>query len=353
MLPGLHRVRSSLAGNRVAEYWYAWRGGPQILKVVARNATERDRLVAAATPAAADLYRQHVSPKTNDQFLSGLITLYLESGEYKRLADRTRRDIRIHLDVARTDLGEMEIQALNAPRARGILVSWRDRYKATPRTADNRLDCLSKVTKWAYDRGKIIANPLQAWPRLYRVDRADIIWTLPDFATLFRGQHRPFRVAVLLAALTGLRLGDLVRLTWKDVGEKAITIVTQKSRGVRVVTVPITPRMETLLKVIGRKDVGAVLTHSHGLPWTAAGLQTAMQRAKRDKPSIKALRHHDLRGTGATWLVRAGLPLSDVALVMGWTPARVGNIARRYVTSEAVAQGMLTRLKKNKSGSGL
>jgi integrase len=151
---------------------------------------------------------------------------------------------------------------------------------------------------------------------------------------------------VLFAAFSGLRLGDLVRVTWADVGEKAITLTTAKSRGKRVVIVPITPKLQAILKQIGRKDVGAVLTHSRGLPWTAWGIQTAMQRRKTAK-GVKGLRFHDLRGTAATHFARS-LPLADVARIMGWTPQRVDAIAARYVTAEAVAEGMLKRLKGNK-----
>jgi integrase len=93
-----------------------------------------------------------------------------------------------------------------------------------------------------------------------------------------------------------------------------------------VVIIPITPKTRAILKQIGRKDVGAVLTHSGGKPWTGWGLQTAMQRAK-ELGNIKGLRFHDLRGTAATHFPRQ-LPLADVARIMGWTPQRVDAIAK-------------------------
>jgi hypothetical protein len=52
-------------------------------------------------------------------------------------------------------------------------------------------------------------------------------------------------------------------------------------------------------------------------------------------------------------MVRAGLPLADVALVVGWLQDRVEAIACRYVTAEAVAAGMLERLRANKSRARL
>lgn len=352
MLPGLHRVRAPLTGGRIAEYWYAWRGGPRILSVQGRSDAELARLVDESAGAAVAAYRHAVKPGGNDRYVSGLIENYLASAEYTRLAVRTKADSRKLLDVARRDLGTMPIKALEAAGARQVLIAWRDRFKDTPKTADARLGALALVIGWAHRRGDLERNALEKWPRLYRVDRAEMVWTKPDLVKLLKGADPDFRRAVLLAAFTGLRLGDLVRLTWADVGQDAITLATAKSRGKRFVVIPITAKTKAVLKQIGRKDVGAVLSHSKGGPWTGWGLQTAMQRAKT-RTGIDGLRFHDLRGTAATHFVRAGLTPGDVATIMGWTPNRVEGIARRYVTAEAVAAGMLERLRKNKSGRRL
>lgn len=352
MLPGVHRVRAKLSGDRLAEYWYAWRGGPRILSLTAKSDAELARLIAENTGAAAAAYRQAVKPGGSDKYISGLVAKYLASAEYKKLAPRTRADLAKHLGVVRDGLGAMLLDALKAEGARKALLDWRDRYKSIPRTADAYLGSLALVLGWAKKRGDLTANPLEKLPRLYSVDRAETIWTKPELVKLLKGADPSFRQAVLLAAFTGLRLGDLVRVTWADVGTDAITLTTNKSKGRRVVVIPMTAKTKAVLKQIGRKDVGAVLTHSKGKPWTGWGLQTAMQRAKT-KRGIEGLRFHDLRGTAATHFVREGLGLADVATVMGWTPHRVESIARRYVTAEAVAAGMLERLRKNKSGSRL
>lgn len=351
MLPGAHRVRAKVAGG-VAAYWYAWRGGPIILKLKARSDAELDRLIDQNLAAAAEAYRRAVKPPPADAFLASLIVKYLDSAEYRQLAKRTKADLARDLAVVRAGLGEFPVEGLKADGARKELLEWRDNFKATPKTADARLGSLALVLAWAKKRGDIPGNPLEKWPRLYSVNRAEVIWTKADLIKLLRGADADFRRAVLLASFTGLRLGDLVRLTWADVGKDAITLATNKSGGQRVALIPITPKTRALLTQIGRKDVGAVLTHSRGKPWTAWGIQTAMQRAKTSR-GIKGLRFHDLRGTAATHFIRCGLPLADVALIMAWTPERVGNIARRYVTSEAIAAGMLKRIGENRSGARL
>jgi integrase len=350
MLPGVHKVRVKLAGGP-AEYWYAWRGGPRILTLRGRSDADLERLAQERFSEAAAAYRKAVAPQRADEFLSGLCVKYEESAEFKKLAPRTRADLKRHLSVVRNDIGVMALEALKSDGARKALLDWRDRYKSTPKTADAYLGALALVLSWAKKRGDLATNPLEKWPRLYSVNRAEAIWTKPDLIKLLKGVKPEFRRAVLLAAFTGLRLGDLVRLSWADVGQDAITLATAKSKGKRVVVIPITPKTRAILKQIGRKDVGAVLTHSGGKPWTGWGLQTAMQRAKVDR-GIKGLRFHDLRGTAATHFARH-LPLADVARIMGWTPQRVDAIAARYVTAEAVAAGMLKRLGKNKSGAVL
>lgn len=351
MLPGVHKVRVKLASSH-AEYWYAWRGGPRILACRAKTALELERLVPTQAAAAAAAYRLAVKPKGSEAFISGLVEKYLSSAAYAKLAPRTKADISRYLSVVRDGVGSMPLEALKADGARAALLDWRDKFKATPKTADAYLGSLALVLGWAVARGDLKAHPLEKWPRLYHANRAEVIWARADMVKLLKGADKELRWAVLLAVFTGLRIGDLVRLTWADVGEKGVRIATGKSGGKRVAIIPIDDRMRALLEQIGRRDVGTVLTHSRGKPWTAWGLQTAMQRRKTAL-EIKGLRFHDLRGTAATYFIRQGLPLADVAGIMGWTPDRVQNIARRYVTSEAIAEGMLERLRKNKRGAGL
>jgi integrase len=53
--------------------------------------------------------------------------------------------------------------------------------------------------------------------RLYSADRSDIIWTDDEILTLKEHCTPEVAWAVDLAAHTGLRQGDLVRLTWSDI----------------------------------------------------------------------------------------------------------------------------------------
>lgn len=370
MLPGVHRVRKQLAGGRVAEYWYAWRGGPRILTASANNVTALAREVAKATPAAAAAYQQHQTRAPDTVSFYGLVTRYLAALEADTtLSDRTKADRRKYLDVAREDLGKMEVRAFESRKIRGFLIKWRDGYAATPKTADERLGAVSAVLSWAADRGEIAGNPVKEFPRIYKVNRAELIWQPQHLATLLRGAAPEFDHAVRLAALTGLREHDLIRLPWSAVGEKAIVWQTGKSRGRKTVVIPITKPLATLLAEIPRRDCVTVLSSSRKRPWTLAGLSAALRRARLDaqrhaaklarveydpeKPlptGIEGLRFHDLRGTAATNFIVAGLQLDEVAMILGWKLERVREIAARYVSGEAMGLAMVKRLGRNAPG---
>jgi integrase len=85
--------------------------------------------------------------------------------------------------------------------------------------------------------------------------------------------------AVDLAAYTGLRLGDLIRLAWSHVGDDAIVLRTGKSRHRREAMIPLYDDLRAVLARIPKHST-TVLTSARRRPWTASGLSTAVQRAK-------------------------------------------------------------------------
>lgn len=167
-----------------------------------------------------------------------------------------------------------------------------------------------------------------------------------------------------LAALTGLRLGDAIRLPWSAVGEHAIVWQTGKSRGRRTVVILIHDALCALLAEIPRRQSVTVLNSARKRRWTEAGLASAMRRAKfaaetqaksQGLPAsgLLHLRFHDLRGTAATNFIRAGLELADVATILGWSKAKVEQIAAHYVTGEEIGLAMVERLRRGHADSRL
>jgi integrase len=138
--------------------------------------------------------------------------------------------------------------------------------------------------------------------------------------------------AVDLAAYTGLRLGDLIRLSWSHVGDDAIELRTNESRERREAIIPLYDELRALLSSIPKRST-AILTSTRAQPWTASGLSTAVQRAKADAGwQDKDLHFHDLRGTAATKFYVAGIPVRVIAEIMGWDEETVDHPPLRRPT---------------------
>ena len=146
------------------------------------------------------------------------------------------------------------------------------------------------------------------------------------------------------ASHTGLRLGDLLWLSWSHVGEDAITITTGKSKHRREAIIP----LYDALKTISGRDPEApttVLMNSRRRPWTADGFGSTFNKAKIDAGLADSdLHFHDLRGTAATKFYTAGLSERVIAEIMGWEEEYVAQIIRRYVGRSAATKAIIRQL---------
>src|SRR5262249_30889652 len=121
-----------------------------------------------------------------------------------------------------------------------------------------------------------------------------------------------------LAAHTGLRLGDLLRLSWSHIGEDAIIMTTGKSKQRREAIIPGYDALRVVLAEIPKRST-TVLTNSRHRPWTGNGFGTGFNRAKINSAlADRDLHFHDLRGTAATKFYIAGLSERVIAEIMGW-----------------------------------
>ena len=132
-------------------------------------------------------------------------------------------------------------------------------------------------------------------------------------------------------------------------GEDAISFQTSKSNRRVTAVIPILTATQRLLGEIARHDSMTVLNSSRSRPWTESGLNTAFQRAKQDA-EIEELRFHDLRGTAATYFVKAGLVDADVATILGWNTSRIDQIKKRYVSADATGRAILDRMNRAAAG---
>jgi integrase len=277
-----------------------------------------------------------------------LVALYKGSDDYKKLADSTKRNWAPWLDKIGQHFGELRIAQFDRPeKIRPIIRRWRNQWADKPRTADYGMQVLSRVLSYGVDPlGKISGNPCEGIKQLYSSNRSEIIWTDIDIALLKQTCSADVGNAVDLAAHTGLRLGDLLRLSWSHVGEDAITITTGKSKHRRTALIPLYDDLRRVLARIPKRST-TILTNVRRRPWTTNGFGTAFDRAKINAGMKEQdLHFHDLRGTAVTKLYIVGIPERVIAEIMAWSEDEVAKIIRRYVGRTAATQALIRQINK-------
>jgi integrase len=280
-----------------------------------------------------------------------LVTLYKASGDYKKLADTTKRNWSRWLDRIGQHFGDLRIAQFDRPdEIRPVIRRWRNQWADKPRTADYGLQVLSRVLSYAVDPlGKIAGNPCEGIKQLYSANRSEIIWTASDIVQLKKTYSADIACAVDLASHTGLRLGDLLKLSWSHVGDDAITITTGKSRHRRTAIIPLYDDLRQVLASIPKRST-TILTNVRRRPWTANGFGTAFNRAKiAASMNERDLHFHDLRGTAVTKFYIVGIPERVIAEIMAWEEEHVSKIIRRYVDRTAATKELIRQLNEKRT----
>ena len=343
---GMWTATKRLADGSVSYYAYAWKGGPLIAKGSGADTdkarADLERILAqpetmARFAAAKDA--QTIRPAPSVAYVEGLVIAFLKSTEFAKLKPVTQKDYRRYIEAFRAEFGDWRVALFEDPRIAQDLAEWRDNAGG-PRAGDMRMSVVSRLFGWARSRGLTTARPTDALERIYKADRSDLIWTADELAKLLSASPEPLQWAIRLAVETGLRKADLIALPWSAVSDMSIRWRTSK-RGKDTI-IPVTPALRAVLASIPKRSP-IILTSTTKRPWTSTGLDTAFGRA-RDKAKIEKLHWHDLRGTAVTRLAATRLTLRDIARIIGWSEARVEGIMARYVSADALAAEMLTRM---------
>lgn len=331
-IAGLHKVRKRLADGSSRFYYYAWRGGPAIPGEPGSPEFLR---------ALADLRERGATPNT----LEWLIEKYRSSPAWTaNISPGSRKSYLGELERIRAKWGKMPLSALPSKGFRRSIIAWRDSRASTPAAADKGVTVLSLILGWAVSQSLIDRNYADGIPKLAKANRSELIWTPEEIDRLCAAGNEAFAHAVRLAALTGMRRGDLIKLQWSQIGTHAIQRDTRKTH--KAIIAPILPETRAVLDQIKRIDAHVLLT-SHGKPWGETGLTQAMTRAKAKAGITRKLTFHDLRGTAATRFAIAGLTNREIAQILGWSEKQIESLLARYVSGEAIAKAMLDRLSVN------
>ena len=331
-LKGVNTAKKRLADGSVKKYYYHRGTGKRI-----KGEPGTPEFVASYAEAA-----QRVPTDTGT--FSSLITGFLESPEFNKLADKTRKDYRRYLDGLRDRFGTLPIEALSDRRIREDFFEWRDQYADKPRTADYAWSILRRILSWSYDRGKININHAINPGRLYDSDRSDLIW-LPHHVEAFcKVASDELKLALMLAAFTGQRQGDLLKMTWGQYDGSWIN--HRQSKGKKKVPVPVHRDLKKVLDRVPRRST-LILTTPKDVPWKSDWFRNQWGKTAK-AAGIRELHFHDLRGTAVTMLAEAGCTPPEIAAITGHSMKHVETILGKYMAmTRELAQSAMTKLENS------
>lgn len=189
-----------------------------------------------------------------------------------------------------------------------------------PATVNRELAVASKIFSLAVDYGVIDANPCLKVRKL-KNDNLIIRYLSDDEMKrlLAALEKRPrLRAIVIVAVFTGMRLGEILSLTWRQVDFSLELIHLTKTKTGRERFVSMTEPVRTELGALQvAKKASTVFVFPSG---RLDGPQTSVKSSWRktlSEAEITHFRFHDLRHTAATWLALEGADAFTIANILG------------------------------------
>jgi integrase len=260
---------------------------------------------------------------------------------------RYRRTLEKHLlpafgDSRLCDIGTLELQQFVLQKMAGGL-GWE--------CADHYRNLMSKIfvtaKKWGFFAGDNPAIGVEL-PEKKAVREKHVL--LPEqIPPLLAALEEPARTMVLLGVLTGLRIGEILALRWRDVdfhsGEIRVEqacyrglIGTPKTKGSRR-TLPMPQSLKDELRRLSEKSAlgeHLVFQTRKGTPFSDTNLLHKYLKPAGRKLGMPWLNWHTLRRTHATLLQHAGATLKEAQAQLGHT--KMSTTLELYTVSIPAAQ---------------
>lgn len=297
---------------------------PRRPKVRVHAAPGTAEFAAAYSAALADLPK----PPPAGSFLA-LCRAYYASPVFAALDQSTRKWRARALDRVADEHGDKPVALLQAKHIRAL----RNELEATPVVANERLQSLKALFKWAVDHGKADRNPALEIGRLPARSPGWHTWTIEEVEQ-FESTHpigTKARLAMALLLYTACRHGDVIRLGPANLVDGRVRFVQAKNEHRNPVAIDI-PLHPDLANVLAGTETGAetFLVTQYGRPFSHGGFgfwfRTCCQEA--GVPG----RAHGLRKALATRLADGGATAHQI---QAWTGHTTLKEVERYTRAAA------------------
>jgi integrase len=254
--------------------------------------------------------------------------------------------------------GGRPIEAISEGEIRAFLQEL-DRSEISARSVNKHRAVLSAIFGHAIEHGWRESNPVERVPKRRQADPGELIVLSPEqvAAVAREAQTEQDLALIIVAAFSGLRMGELLALRWRDVrfSEQAIIVARAYTAGVGVSSpksrkarsVPLADQPAAVLAKLGQREefsgpddlVFCTDSGQHLDPGVVRRrYKRALAKAQKRDRTIPTARFHDLRHAFGSQLASAGIPIRDIQEFMGHRDAATTAIYVHHVPKEDAAR---------------
>lgn len=183
-------------------------------------------------------------------------------------------------------------------------------------TINRYLSGIRRAYNIQIEDGSINYNPIRKKCMLTEDNKRYRYLTKQEWKRLKLALPEEIYYIVVIALLSGLRLGNVLNLRWEqiDLNLKLIEILKQNNKGKKLIRLPISNMLFEILIKLQPKESGCLFIN----PKTGEHYKDIRVSFKNalDRASIKDFRFHDLRRTFGTWLLQAGTDIRTIQFLL-------------------------------------
>ena len=247
-------------------------------------------------------YEALIKPKCNS--FKFLIREYLDSENFKKLADQTKtsykkhsKQILNHSLIGGGTFGNLSLEVISP----GVIRKYLDRRASTPTTANHELSFMSTVFSWGYERDRVSMNPCLRIKKFSVPPRRRYV-TDKEYQIIYDMAPPYFKAAMELAYLCRLRAGEVINMKRDQI--KPNGVVAKRSKGSKDTINLWSPRLRAAVDW-DQSNIGSmyVIHNKRGQQIKYDNLKDQCRRLMKKANKLygmESFTFHDLKAKGIT-----------------------------------------------------
>jgi integrase len=257
--------------------------------------------------------------------LKKLITTYYSSNDFNMLRDKSKQDYKYLLNVLMQDVGSQDCEQLTSKQAKHLYEDW---VKRGITFANHVCTVASRVYRYGIDMEYVTINPFANVKRKTPNQRK-VVWSKENVIQFLDYCYSDFTyrnigLIVQMAYEWCQRIGDMRLLKWDSFDFEKKRLHLEQSKRRAEVFLPISDNLFEMLQQqreeFGFQEyVAPRIKPIHGAyePYGLVLISKIGRKAMQNANLPSELRLMDIRRTGTTEMVEAGVPMGQIMSVTG------------------------------------